>query len=203
MKTLICVPCMDSVPAQFAQSLACLEKEGQTAVAFQISSLIYTARNELAKKAIEMEADQVLWLDSDMVFQPDILKRLMAHDRDIVSGLYFRRVPPFYPVVFDKLTITESGCDHRNMAEAPKEFTEVEGIGFGCVLMKTSVLFDVMAIHGDLFSPINGVGEDLSFCWRARSIGYKIYVDPEIKLGHCGHYIVTEDFFNNYKGAKG
>ena len=68
--------------------------------------------------------------------------------------------------------------------------------------MKTSVLFDVMAIHGDLFSPINGLGEDLSFCHRARSIGYKIYVDPEIKLGHCGHYIVTEDFFNSCKGAE-
>lgn len=201
MKTLICVPCGDQVPAQFAQSLACLEKEGQCAVAFQIGSLIYTARNELATKAIKLGADYVLWLDSDMVFEPDILKRLMAWDRDIVSGLYFRRVPPFSPVAFDKLDIQGNHCDHHNIDEVPEGLTEVEGIGFGCVLMKSKVLFDVLAVHQDLFSPIGGVGEDLSFCHRARSIGYHIYLDPSIKCGHVGHYIITENFFNSYKGV--
>ena len=49
MKTLIAVPCMDSVPSQFAQSLAMLQKVDECAIAFQIGSLIYTSRNELAK----------------------------------------------------------------------------------------------------------------------------------------------------------
>jgi hypothetical protein len=96
MKILIAVPCMDQVPAQFAQSLATLNRVGECLVAFQISSLIYTARDELAKKAIELEVDYVLWLDSDMVFGADTLQRLLNNrERGIITGLYYRRVSPF------------------------------------------------------------------------------------------------------------
>ena len=52
MKILICVPCMDTIPSQFAHSLATLRKVGECAVTFQIGSLIYTSRNELAKKSV-------------------------------------------------------------------------------------------------------------------------------------------------------
>ena len=106
MKILIAVPCMDQVPAQFAQALATLNKvDGECLVAFQIGSLIYHSRDALARKAIECEADYILWLDSDMVFPPDTLAKLLE-DResgDIITGLYFRRVHPFSPVLFDKL----------------------------------------------------------------------------------------------------
>ena len=40
MKTLIAIPSMDQVPAQFAQCLATLNKVGECAVSFQIGSLI-------------------------------------------------------------------------------------------------------------------------------------------------------------------
>ena len=58
MRTLIAIPSMDQVPAQFAASLAMLEKpKGETVVGVQIGSLIYEARNQLARQAIKMEAD--------------------------------------------------------------------------------------------------------------------------------------------------
>ena len=68
----------------------------------------------------------------------------------------------------------------------------MEGIGFGCVLMRSDILFECFSKYGTCFSPIGQVGEDLSFCWRARELGYKIYLDADIKLGHVGHLIVTE-----------
>ena len=43
-----------------------------------------------------------------------------------------------------------------------------------------------------MFAPINGVGEDLSFCWRARQCGYKIWCDPSIALGHEIRTIITK-----------
>ena len=76
MKTLIAVPCMDSVPTPFCRSLAMLQKVGDCAISFQVSSLIYTARDNLARKAVDMGADQILWLDSDMVFNPDLMEQL-------------------------------------------------------------------------------------------------------------------------------
>ena len=96
-KTLIAVPCMDQVPAQFAQSLAMLQKEGPTTVAFQIGSLIYTSRNNLAAIAINQETDYIFWLDSDMMFPPGVLRHMLKviqeqEDDVILSGVYYRRV---------------------------------------------------------------------------------------------------------------
>ena len=107
MKILIAVPCMDQVPFTFAQSLAVLEKIGECKLAMKAGSLIYTSRNSLAMMAIQMDADFVFWLDSDMVFEPDVLDRLLKHfespDVDMVTGVYFRRVSPFTPVSFAEL----------------------------------------------------------------------------------------------------
>lgn len=205
MKVLIAVPCMDQVPAQFAQSLASLDKVGECGIAFQISSLIYTARNKLAMIAIEKECDYVLWLDSDMVFPRDTLKRMLENrDKgDIITGMYFRRVEPFHPCLFSRLEINDQGGASENLQEIPDEMFEVEGCGFGCVLTPVSIFTEMLLEFGDMFSPISSVGEDLSFCWRARQCGYRIVCDPSIPLGHVGHYTVDRGFYEAYKQAKG
>lgn len=206
MKTLIAVPCMDQVFAHFAQSLAMLQKVGDCAVAFQIGSLIYSSRNNLAIQALNMNADYILWLDSDMVFAPDTLVKM--HERmekekvDFITGVYYRRAKPYTPVLFDKLEMKEDGCHWHNADETPSSFQEIAGCGFGCVLMRTSVILHTYGETMDLFTPINGVGEDLSFCWRARQAGFKIYVDPEISCGHVGNLVFNKEFFDSYKGAK-
>lgn len=205
MKILIAVPCMDSVPAQFAQSLAVLTKVEDCAIAFQMGSLIYTSRNNLASMAVQKGVDYVLWLDSDMIFPSDVLKRLLE-DRDkgdIITGVYYRRVAPFKPVLYSKLEIDDEKCEWEGYEDFPTDrLFDVEGCGFGCVLTPTSVFMDVMNRFGDMFSPINGVGEDLSFCWRAKQCGYSIVADPTIPLGHVGHYVIDRGFFETYARAK-
>lgn len=205
MKILIAVPCMDQVPAQFAQSLATIDKVGECGIAFQVASLIYQSRNKLATLAIEKGCDYVLWLDSDMVFPRDTLKKLLeVKDKgDIITGMYFRRVEPYHPCLFSKLEITDECADWDDQHEIPDEVFSVAACGFGCVLTPVSALFDVLSKYGDMFSPIGGVGEDLSFCWRARQCGYSIVCDPSIPLGHVGHYMVDRGFYEAYSKAKG
>lgn len=207
MKILIAVPSMDSVPAVFAQSLSMLQKVGECAIAFQVGSLVYNSRNQLAQQAIKMGADYVMWFDSDMQFEPNTLIRMMdilqKNHLDILSGIYFRRVPPFSPVLFDVLNVDDAGhCNHHNMDYVPEGLFEVEGIGFGCVLMTIDVLLEVIAKYKDAFSPIGRVGEDLSFCIRAKKCGYKIFADSSIQLGHCSHNIVNQEFFEAYSSNK-
>ena len=203
-KIMIAVPCMDQVPTPFCQSMSMIQKVGETAVAYQMGSLIYTSRNELAAKAVRIGADYVFWLDSDMVFSPETLGYMInvleKENIDILSGLYFRRQPPFSPVVFKKLQIDEEGCHWENYDDVPSSLFECEGIGFGCVLMRTEVFITLFNKYGAPFTPIAGVGEDLSFCWRAREMGYKIHVDPNILLGHVGYQLVTKQFYDVYKG---
>ena len=206
-KILIAVPCMDMVSARFAQSLTTLRKVGQCTVSFLIGSLVYDSRNKLAGLAMQMDADYIMWFDSDMVFQPDTLERMMdvmdKHPEvDILSGLYVRRGAPFTPVIFSKLEVNEHGeLDWDDVEHLPDELFEVAGCGFGCVLMKTDCLYEIAAKEngGMWFTPIAGAGEDCAFCIRARNAGYKIYCDPNISLGHMAYTPVTKDFYKAVK----
>ena len=191
MKVFIAVPCMDTLSAKFAQCLVNLvnhKRDFDVEVGFHIGSLVYDSRNKLAERAINSDADYVLWLDSDMTFVPDtldmMLDTLKTNNYEILTGMYFRRRPPFTPTLFEELRILQTGTVTKEFDEIPEEIFEVAGCGFGCVLMSRNVLWNVFCQNGNMFSPINGVGEDLSFCWRARRCGHKIYCDPTIALGH-------------------
>lgn len=206
-KILIAIPCMDQVPAPFAQSLAMIQKtKDNVACAFQMGSLIYTSRNNLALQAMKTEFDYMLWLDSDMVFQQDLLIRMKQtmdeKGLDFLTGLYFRRVPPFTPVLFDQLDIAEDGsCTWTDWKDVPEGLFKIGGCGFGCVLIKTDVLFDVQAKFGEMFNPIANMGEDLSFCWRARQCGYDIWCDPSLVCGHVGYTVINDKFYESYRSV--
>lgn len=203
MKTLIAIPCMDQVPVPFCQSLALLTKPDDCTLAMKAGSLIYTSRNALAMMAIEGEYDYVFWMDSDMTFPQDALIRMIdtleKNNLDILTGLYFRRVPPYSPVIFDRLEMEGSDCRWSEFEKIPEDLFEVGGCGFGCVLMKTDVFFTVLATHGNMFAPIGNNGEDIAFCLRARECGYKIICDPSIICGHVGYSVVDDKFFRMWK----
>lgn len=202
MKILIAVPTTDMVPAHFAQSLVSLKKVGECAVSFSIGSLVYDARNQLAAQAIEKEADYVMWFDSDMIFNPDTLERLLAHDKDFVCGMYFRRRPPYTPTLFKKLRLTSSQTViWEGYEDYPDHLFQIEGCGFGCVLMKTDMLIDIAAKYGNgsWFSPIANSGEDCSFCIRAKEQGYELWCDPTIPLGHIAQLPITEGFYTSLR----
>lgn len=191
MKVFIAVPCMDTLSAKFAQCLCNLvnhKRNFEVEVGFHIGSLVYDSRNKLAERAINSNAEYVFWLDSDMIFMPDtldiMLEELMANRYEMLTGMYFRRRPPFTPTLFKTLNISNMGNRLEDFDEIPEEIFEVAGCGFGCVLMTRNVLWNVLCQHGFMFDPMNGVGEDLCFCWRARKCGHKIFCDPTIALGH-------------------
>lgn len=207
MKVFIAIPCMDTLSAKFAQCLVNLvnhKRDFDVEVGFHIGSLVYDSRNKLAERAINSTADYVLWLDSDMTFMPDtldmMLDTLKKNNYEILTGMYFRRRPPFTPTLFEELRILPTGTVTKEFDEIPDEIFEVAGCGFGCVLMSRNVLWNVFCQNGNMFAPINGVGEDLSFCYRARRIGHKIYCDPTIALGHEIRTTITKSNRGMFNG---
>lgn len=206
MRITIAVPCMDQVPAPFAQSLATLQKVGECKLAFQMGSLIYSSRNALAQMAIQNESDYILWLDSDMVFDPDQLVRMVDYCKEtgeqFLTAIYYRRVPPYTPVLFDKLEMKDGICEWSDFTEIPERPFLVGGCGFGGVLMDTEVAISVLGRFNEMFEPINRCGEDLAFCWRARECGYRIVCDPSIKMGHVGYQMIDERYYDAYKKGR-
>ena len=203
MKTLIAIPCMDQVPALFAQSLATMRMVGECQIAFQIGSLIYTSRDDLARYAMKEGFDYVLWLDSDMIFPEDfherMFKTLTENNLDILSGIYYKRKPPYSPVIFGKMQLKGKIWDYSWLEDVPDSLFEVGACGFGCVLLKTEVLMSVQLKHGYLFHPMQNGGEDVAFCVRARDCGYKIMCDPTIVCGHVGNVVITDTLYKQYR----
>lgn len=207
MKVFIAVPSMDSVPALFAQSLALLQRAGDTELGWEVGSLVYNARNNLARQAIKSEADWVLLLDSDMVFSPDLLQRMLKvcteNNIDFLTAVCFRRKPPYTPCLFDRLEKIGRGASYTALLSVPEGRFQVGGCGFAGVLMSTDVLLSVAAkFEGKMFDPMNGFGEDVAFCWRARQCGYEIWCDSDIEMGHVGQCIVTRAFFEAYEAGR-
>ena len=200
MKTLIAIPCMDTLPVGFVQSLIYMHKGDNPTVYLKPNSLIYDSRNLLSLYAIENDFDNVLWLDSDMLFPPDTLQRLESHNVDMVTGLYVKRHEPVVPVIYDTIEEPVRNADGkltRNISPYTSyphdSFFPVAGCGFGCVLTSTKLLRDVWDHFGPAFLPFTWAGEDLSFCYRANQLGYQIYCDSTLSLGHIGTYVYTED----------
>lgn len=209
-KTMIAIPCMDTVHTSFFESVLGLRREECT-IAIARSSLIYDARNKLAEKAVSDGFDRVLWLDSDMMFPSDMYYKLsedLDADHRVVSGIYFTRKGNIEPVFYSEMGTrkVDNGSDQIEayriaMTDYPKDsLFEVAGVGFGCVMMETSVLAEMYKKLGAPFFPVSGFGEDLAFCMRCNNLGIKIYCDSSIKAGHCATTMITEEaYLSGYK----
>ena len=205
MKTLIAIPCMDMVHTNFMKSLIQMKRVGESRFSISCSSLVYDARNTLARQAIAEGFDRMLWLDSDMDFNPDLLEQLSAdmdEGLDLVSGLYFKRKAPIMPVLYKEVGYYHSPQDESVTPVAipfedyPRDsLFEVSGVGFGGCLVSVDLVKRVTEKYGLPFSPILGFGEDLSFCVRARDIGAKLWCDSRVKMGHVGYGVISEETY--------
>ena len=85
------------------------------------------------------------------------------------------------------------------LADYPKDTFEVAGCGMACCLMSTEIIKQVMISNGTAFNPIPMYGEDLSFCKRAKDLGFRIYAEPTVRLGHIAHIAIYPDDVPRYQ----
>lgn len=189
MKILIATPCNDEIDVGYVQCLLSLKRVGECAFLLLTGSLIYASREAIAEKAVNEGFDYVLWIDSDMTFPPTLLLDLIAHDKDIVTGVCAMRRHPYTPCVYIEKEKYEAITDW------PDRLFEVDACGFGAILTKVEVLEKMFEKYQTCFQPLPGFGEDMSFCRRAKELGFKIYADPNIDIGHIGKTIVKKDSF--------
>lgn len=191
MKTLIAIPCTESMHAKCVRSLLGLTRKLQAEgenfeTCICEGTLAHLAREKLACKAINEGFDEVLWIDADMVYEPDVLEDLRFCGHDFVTGLCYARRSPHNSCAFYN-TDAENIVRVENPPEGP---CEIDGCGFACVLIKTEILKAVKTRCGSCFCPEPMYGEDLAFCRRARALGYKIWLDPHVQPGHLGLTVI-------------
>lgn len=192
MRLMIAIPTHDTVRHEFMTSLIGLvehlNRRGiEHRVAIVAGTLIYKAREELAAQAINGGWTHVLWLDSDMQFEPTIVDALAAAKVDFVSGIYCTRRLPC------RMTIFRSLIPIVHFEEIPAGVFEIAACGFACVLTSTALLGRVLRQAGSCFTPTREFSEDLAFCARVHDAGGRMYADGRVTLGHAGSMVYWPD----------
>lgn len=186
MKILIAIPTGREIEVQTAATLIGMYRIGEIGVYMPTGYSVDVSRNLIVEHALEYGYDYILWIDSDMIIPKNALVKLWTHDKDIVSGVYAYKILMGENAVVKRFKDKENDVYEDIPLKEIRESTElieVDGVGFGCVLTKTDVFRKIQS-PWFVYSP--DMGEDIYFCRKAQSAGYKVWLDPTIKAGHVG-----------------
>lgn len=163
---------------------------------------IRSARDEAIKAAIKNQATHLLFLDDDILVPPNILRKLLEADKDIIGGLMHR--DDGMPIVFADVVSFYAGnndelagpSENNVIGEMPWEDHPRSGVfqcaavGAGCMLIKTEVLIK-MRNPGPyyLFNyDSSSRSMDVLFCRAARAQGFGVYCWPDVPCKQIKHY---------------
>lgn len=157
---------------------------------------IALGRNQLAYEFMDSDCDRMVFLDSDVTFEPGALVKLAHMPADFVGGCYrYKRTEECYPMGW------LHDPEKKGLWADKNGLIEVNGLPTGFLALSRKVFqtmkdkfperelkehfghkgfayFQMPFIDGHLH------GEDNFFCREWRDAGGKIYLDPEIKLTH-------------------
>lgn len=203
-----------------AEGLMALERRGYAVWRVPGYAAIDQGRSQVATDALAQGFDELLWIDSDIRFDPDSVEMLREHELPLVSGIYAKK------------GVRQLAC-YLKPETRTIEFGETGGLleihyaATGFLLTRREV-YETMAVHEKLptcnlrfgkatvpyflpmLLPQDGedhwyLGEDYSFCERARRSGFGIWADTRIRLEHIGSHGYTwedagsaRDRFANY-----
>ena len=155
---------------------------------FRRNLAIHRGRRDIVK---ESSGEYIFFLDSDILAPKNAIVKLLEHNVDIVSGLYFGRSYPYNPIIYKKI---DNEPSYVPVLDYKDGLVEVDGVGLGCCLIKRKVFESISEPWFDL-PALTEVTEDFYFCNKAKEAGFRIYVDTTIKCGHIGESTIDEKYF--------
>jgi glycosyltransferase involved in cell wall biosynthesis len=167
-------------------------------------ALLVRARNDIFKQALQADVDDLVWIDSDMVWTPDQFIRLLSHPVDLVAGTARKKTD-----AEEKYAVHTSKAMSKLFVD-DRGLMEVEGVGCAFTRMtracmqrlwkkarpyrddnrggQNKMVFDVGVLDGEI------TGEDIMMSHLYRSVGGKVYLDTKITCGHIGVKMFVGNF---------
>jgi hypothetical protein len=168
------------------------------------SSAIDLARNIRATDAVRDGFDSVLFIDSDILFDPADAISLLRNPEPVIAGVYAAK-----KLGNGQLNVHfEDGIETVRVGEWADRPYPVKKVGAGFLRIKTAVLrqmaqqlelpycrmadrygwpfFQPMVVQED--GEARYLCEDYAFCWRLRQIGITPMVDTSFRIYHIGDY---------------
>lgn len=172
-----------------------------TPIWVSFDALIQRARNDTIDIALSGGYDDLIWIDSDIEWQPEWFYKLLNYPHDVVGGTYPKKADREEYVV-------------RQIVKRPPDpatgLMEVDGLGTGFVKMSSRslqylwdncpvyidpkdnrerrMICNVVIENGDM------VSEDIHMFNLLQQGGFKIYMDVNMTCNHTGPKKFTGDF---------
>ena len=166
------------------------------------------SRNIIIEQALANDCTHIFFMDDDMAMPPDTLLKLLAHDKDVVTGLYLMRSYPHFPVIFD--AAYDNGFNRHIFLEGHQNgLIRVTNCGLGCVLIKIEVFQKLEKPYVRLGEvEKDGWSDDIGFFNRVREAGFEIYCDLDARVGHLTTFMawphkVDNKWYTEYKSPNG
>jgi len=170
---------------------------------------IASVRNDLVQQALECECTHIFMADTDQRYSENVLMQLLSYGLPVVYARVHRRYPPFDPILY---RLEESSGEYYSVpAEEWKNnsLIEIDATGGGCLLIESSVFFDIRYPWYRTIPRNNWhgpMGEDILFCRKLKKAGYRIFADVSVNIGHFTYMEADEnlyDIFNQCCVVKG
>lgn len=200
-RCVVLVPVGGAIDQGCEDGLRELERRGYPVRRVRGFSQIDVARSQMATDALADGFDELMWIDSDVVFDPDDVEKLRAHGRPFTCGLYPKKGQRQFANNFLPGTPSVRFGVYGGLLD-------IQYCGFGFTHVRREV-FDAVSRTLDecnrgfryplvpYFGPFVSVdgrgdpwylGEDFAFCERARQAGFVVQADTSIRLWHVGSY---------------
>lgn len=176
-------------------------------------SLITRARNILTAMFLESDCTHLMFIDSDIEFQPEDVLRALAYDKPIMAGAYPKKALPVQYAINFKFVNPET-----KQIRVENGAVEVLDASTGFFLIKRETIEKMMqaypelhyrndsnidpkfnkycyALFDTILDPDDNryLSEDYTFCRRWQKLGGEIWLDPNTKLNHVGSYTFEGD----------
>lgn len=186
---------------------------GDSVLAAPVGKPAHLAANDLARAFLNTKCDSILFVDDDMEFSPDSLRRLRSNeatwDYDMVMGFCTHKTVPPHAVVLRKLEppgppMILKGEHYGALRDVPdNSVIDVDAVGLAFTLIKRHVLEEKINEFGIMYTPFFewgkfAEGEDVVFSRWARENGFKLAVDTNVKIDHLGEYAFGWRQFHDY-----
>ena len=180
---MIAIPSKESIKTRTVECL--ISTIGETfrqgirlKVTFATGTLVTHVRNKLVEEFLKTpEFTHLFFVDSDMVFNPTWLKRLIDADKDMICGIARTRGDICYNIY--QKDIESSKYRSLDSVKDINGLMEIDATGMAFMLMKRKVVAMIRE-----FNSVGEKSEDILWCEKAKDLGFKIFCDTECKLGH-------------------
>jgi len=160
-------------------------------------------RNFIVDKFLETDCEILFMMDSDMVI-PENIFDMIKPGYDVVSAVVFttkKGIP--YPIIMKKAKDDFAFVQMADPNDAIEEYTEVDGIGTGCIYIRRSVFDKIDRPFFRFQYAIDGsveLGEDYSFSNKIKAADINLSVATKFIVGHYKSFDVSHINQLLYKG---